>query len=84
MLVQPGPVTLAECGPTSYSNSFINSIQASQGYRVLAGGNTLELVLPAGGGVLTLVDLATYEAQVDPPDPGSGEPTATVTSTRFT
>jgi heat shock protein HslJ len=80
MLVQPGPVTLAECGPTSYSNSFINSIQASQGYRVLAGGNTLELVLPAGGGVLTLVDLATYEAQVDPPDPGSGEPTATVTS----
>ena len=71
MLVQPGPVTLAQCAPESYSDSFINSIQAAQSYRVLAGGNTLELVLPAGGGVLTLVNLASYEAQVDPPDPES-------------
>ena len=80
MLVQPGPVTLAQCAPESYSDSFINSIQAAQDYRVLAGGDVLELVLPAGGGVLTLVDLASYEARVDPPKPEAGEPTATVTS----
>ena len=54
MLAQPGPVTLAECGPESSSNAFISSIQAAQDYRVQAGGNELELILPAGGGVLTL------------------------------
>ena len=80
MLVQPGPVTLAECGPESFSDSFINSIQAAQDYRVQAGGNSLQLVLPAGGGVLTLVNLASYEARLDPPEPESGEPTATATS----
>jgi len=46
----------------------------------MAGGDALELVLPAGGGVLTLVNLASYQAVVDPPEPESGEPTATVTS----
>jgi heat shock protein HslJ len=80
MLVQPGPVTLAQCAPGSLSDSFFNSIQASQSYRVRTGGNFMELVLPAGGGVLTLVDIATYEASVDLPEPESGEPTATVTS----
>jgi len=54
MLAQPGPMTLAECGPESLSNSFISSLQASQDYRVWAGGNELELVLPAGGGTLLL------------------------------
>jgi heat shock protein HslJ len=80
MLAEFGPVTLAECGPDSLSSSFVSSIQASQNYRVLAGGDTLELVLPAGGGTLTLLDLASYESTVDPPDPEPGEPTATVIS----
>jgi heat shock protein HslJ len=40
----------------------------------------LELVLPAGGGTLKLVNLDTYENTVDPPAPEPGEPTATVTS----
>jgi heat shock protein HslJ len=80
MLVEFGPVTLAECGPDSLSSSFISSIQASQNYRVFAGGDTLQLVLPAGGGTLTLVNLASYESTVDPPDPEPGEPTATVIS----
>jgi heat shock protein HslJ len=80
MLVQPGPVTLAQCAPGSYSDSFINSIQAAQDYRVLAGGDVLELILPAGGGVLTLVDLVGYASSVDPVEPEAGEPTATVTA----
>ena len=80
MLAQPGPVTLAFCGEESYSEGFIYSIQASQDYRVLAGGDRLELVLPAGGGTLTLVDLASNEGSVTPPEPEIGEPKATVTS----
>lgn len=54
MLAQPGPMTLAACEPDSHSDAFINSLLASQDYRVWAGGNELELVLPAGGGVLLL------------------------------
>lgn len=61
MLAQPGPMTLAECEPGSYYSAFVNSIMASQDYRVRAGGEYMELVLPAGGGVLTLVDSAVYE-----------------------
>ena len=56
MLAVPGPVTLAACGPESYSEAFIASLQASQNYRVWAGGNEMELVLPAGGGILLLRD----------------------------
>ena len=52
MLAQPGPTTLAECGPESLYNAFISSLQAAQSYRVWAGGNEMELVLPAGGGEL--------------------------------
>jgi heat shock protein HslJ len=80
MLAQPGPTTLAECGPESYYNAFISSIQAAQDYRVLAGGDYMELVLPAGGGELLMVNLASYESNVAPPEPETGEPTATVTS----
>ncbi|MCA9870535.1 MAG: META domain-containing protein, partial [Anaerolineae bacterium] len=42
MLAQPGPVTLAECGPDSYDQGFINALLAAQTYRVRAGGNTME------------------------------------------
>jgi heat shock protein HslJ len=52
MLAQTGVMTLAECGPDSLSDPFIASLQAAQNYRVWAGGNEMELVLPAGGGVL--------------------------------
>ncbi|MFN2187547.1 MAG: META domain-containing protein, partial [Candidatus Promineifilaceae bacterium] len=56
MLAQPGPTTLAACPPDSYSDAFIASLQASQDYRVWAGGQAMELVLPAGGGVLRFRD----------------------------
>ncbi len=52
MLAQPGPTTLAECEPGSFYQGFTYSLQAAQDYRVWAGGNEMELVLPAGGGVL--------------------------------
>ncbi|MGD2078547.1 MAG: META domain-containing protein [Chloroflexota bacterium] len=80
MLAQPGPVTLAECGPESFSNAFISSIEAAQNYRVLAGGDQMELALPAAGGELLMVNLASYESRVQPPEPEAGEPTATVTA----
>ena len=53
MLASPGIMTLAECGPESFSNAFIASLEAAQTYQVWAGGNEMQLVLPAGGGVLT-------------------------------
>ena len=56
MLASPGPTTLAECGPESLYQSFISSLEAAQSYRVWAGGNEMELVLPAGGGVLLFRD----------------------------
>ncbi len=76
MLAQPGPVTLAECGPNSYSQSFINSLMAAQDYKVRAGGGTMELVLPAGGGSLIMIDQRAY-ATVPPVAPPAPEPTAT-------
>lgn len=56
MLASPGPMTLAACEPESLSDSFISSLQAAQSFRVWAGGNEMELVLPAGGGFLLLRD----------------------------
>jgi hypothetical protein len=53
MLVMPGPMTLAECGPESHYLSFISSLEAAQDYRVLPGGDQMELILPAGGGTLS-------------------------------
>lgn len=55
MLATPGLMTLAECGPDSHYQAFINSLEAAQGYRVHPGGNELSLILPAGGGILTFV-----------------------------
>jgi putative lipoprotein len=54
MLVEPGTLTAADCGPDSLAAGFINSLAAAQDYGVWAGGNELQLVLPAGGGVLLL------------------------------
>jgi hypothetical protein len=54
MLAAPGVTTLAECGPGSLYQGFVNALTAAQDYRVWAGGTDLELVLPAGGGVLIL------------------------------
>ena len=56
LLASPGPMTLAACGPESHSEAFAASLQAAQNYRVLAGGGKMELVLPAGGGVLLMRD----------------------------
>lgn len=62
MLAQPGPTTLAACEPGSLSESFAASLQAAQSYRVWAGGNEMELVLPAGGGFLLMRDANAPDA----------------------
>ena len=72
MLAQPGPVTLAECSPNSYYQGFINSLMAAQDYKVRAGGDSMELVLPAGGGSLIMVDQNAYTGT----PPSAPEPTA--------
>ncbi len=70
MLASAGPMTLAECEPDSLYQSFINSLLASQDYRVRAGGDDLELILPAGGGTLFLRNAA---APLTSDDNGDGD-----------
>jgi hypothetical protein len=65
MLASAGPMTLAECEPGSLYQSFINSLLAAQDYRVRAGGDDLELILPAGGGTLFLRNAAAPLASDD-------------------
>jgi uncharacterized lipoprotein YbaY len=74
MLVEPGSLTAADCGSDSLAAGFINSLAAAQDYGVWAGGNELQLVLPAGGGVLLL-------RKAGAPTPAGGEARACVTGT---
>ena len=46
---QPGPVTLAECGPQSRYQDMLTMMQAVQDYRLEEAGAVLVLVWPAGG-----------------------------------
>lgn len=52
MRFSPGPMTLAECGSDSQSSNLISWLPGIQNYRGHAGGTTLDLSLPAGGGEL--------------------------------
>jgi hypothetical protein len=47
------PVTPVVCGPDSRSQELVNSLMAAQDYRVLPGGEQMQLNLPAGGPVLS-------------------------------
>lgn len=78
MLAQPGPMTLAECGPESQYNAFINNITAAQNYRVRAGGKTAQLILSGGTGIMFLARLEELSEGVTLPTPEEGEGTATV------
>ena len=78
MLAQPGPMTLAECGPESVYNAFINNIMAAQNYRVRAGGDTAELILSDASGVMFMARLEDYSKGITLPTPEEGEGTATV------
>lgn len=63
MLASPGSTTLAACGEGTLYNAFITSLEAAQTYQVLAGGSEMNLILPAGGGVLMFRDANAPEAQ---------------------
>jgi len=78
MLAQPGPTTLAECEPGSLYQGFIFSLEAAQSYRVWAGGTEMELVLPAGGGVLLFRDADAPQPE-SPPAAGSAAVSGMVT-----
>ena len=47
---QPGPSTLAECGPDSQADAFNGLLAATQDFRVHPTGNEMNLIMPAGGG----------------------------------
>ena len=52
---QLGPSTLAACGPDSHADLLVNVLASAQNYKVKPGGETLELIQPAGGTVLIFV-----------------------------
>ncbi len=47
---QPGPTTAAFCGEESLDVVFQGLLAATQSYKVAAGGNQMQLSMPAGGG----------------------------------
>jgi len=55
--IEMGPTTLAQCSPESLSQMLIDTLASVQSYDVKAGGDTLHLVRPAGGGVLVFKSL---------------------------
>ena len=65
MLVEPGSLAEPDCGSDSLAAGFVNALAAAQSYGVWAGGNQMQLILPAGGGILFLRD-------ADAPTPESG------------
>ena len=62
-----GAVTLADCGPDSYSSELVGTLQSAQNYKVRPGGQMLELVRPAGGGSLLFSAVGPIEGA--PPAP---------------
>ena len=73
-----GPSTLAACPPASRADEFVGAIAAADAFRMLPGGHKMQLLLPAGGDVLTFSDARFID--VDLPEPEAGLPTATVTA----
>lgn len=83
----PGPVTLAECGPDSRYDEFVNLLTVAQNFRVRAGGSEMDLIVPGVGDFvftnLGPADEAEGDAQIPPavlPTPEPQEPTGTVTA----
>jgi heat shock protein HslJ len=82
LAVNLGPITMAECGADSYSQTLLDTLSAAQDYRVQPGGQMLELIRPAGGGSLLFrllgsADVAppdTSQPPIDIPDAGQDEP----------
>ena len=46
---EPGPLTLAECGPDSRYQDMLTALGAAQEYKFEEGGEVLVLIQPAGG-----------------------------------
>ena len=66
--------TLPNCGPGSYADGFVGTLMAAQDYKLLPGGQGMELVRPAGGGSL-IFELVPPAVSV--PAPTSPTPAAT-------
>jgi heat shock protein HslJ len=72
---QLGPSTLAACGPDSWGQTFVDTLTASQDFRILPGGNRMLLYMPAGGPVVTFVKAGPAEEPPAEPQPTVEIPT---------
>ncbi len=74
--MQVGPMTRAACPEDSRSDEMVNNFFSIQDFKLLPGGLTLELELPAGGD--TMVFQVAGSVDIDLPEPESGEPQGTI------
>ncbi len=74
--MQVGPMTRAACPEDSRSDEMVNNLFAIQDYRLQPGGQTLEMELPAGGGMMILRVRGSVD--IDLPEPDEGEPQGTI------
>ena len=70
-----GPSTLAACPSDSRADEFMGALAAVESFRLLPGGQEMQLLLPTGD-ALTFTDEQFIEVDIPEPDPGS--PIATV------
>lgn len=68
---------LPDCGPDSYADELVGTLMSAQDFRVLPGGERMELVRPAGGGSL-IFELIGPTTPV-PATPVPATPTAAAT-----
>ena len=77
--MQVGPMTRAACPADSRSDEMVNNLFAIQDYRLLPGGRTMEMDLPAGGGMMIFHVVGSID--IDLPEPEANEPQGTVIAT---
>lgn len=75
LALQAGPMTLAACPAESRADDFLHFLFAVDEFRLLPGGETLELLLPGGGGVLRLQQAGTADLELPEPEAGAASGT---------
>ncbi|MDX1413682.1 MAG: META domain-containing protein [Candidatus Promineifilaceae bacterium] len=73
--MQVGPMTRAACPADSRSDEYVNNLFHVRDFRLHPGGQTLELDLPAGGGVMVFHVQGSSDIELPEPEPGQPQGT---------
>ncbi len=66
---QQGIMSLVACEPDSWSQPFVDVLNGAQSFRVLPGGNIMQLLMPAGGPVVTFIKTGPADEVAPEPPP---------------